>query len=201
MSFPILPKWAVDDVVDPISQQQNVVAPPTEKENDGWFLGEKPNRQWWNWLARQTYLCLEDLQTRVTNIVADADAAGIAFVPVINGLDNVIVNEGYYHRQGNKIFIQLHITYSSNTLTAPISIVLPFAGITDTDFLQTLNVKRVGITTLPNGVALSGLITSASTIAELWGENLTTGASGAVSSIAGDSGQLSINGFYYAEPV
>ncbi len=61
MTSPILPEWAFDDEKDPISGQFNVVEPPDEVKRLGWKLGEKPNRQWWNWLHRQTFLCLEDL--------------------------------------------------------------------------------------------------------------------------------------------
>lgn len=74
----VLPEWATNDVQDPISQQFNVVEPPLEKKTDGWFLGEKPNRQWWNWLHRQTYLWLQWLnQQESYNVTTDATGAGL----------------------------------------------------------------------------------------------------------------------------
>ena len=81
----ILPQWATDDVVDPISQQYNVVEPILEKKLDGWFLGEKPNRQWWNWLHRQTYLWLQWLNQQESMSVTTG-ASGVALFPVNNAL-------------------------------------------------------------------------------------------------------------------
>lgn len=73
-----LPQWATNDVQDPISQQFNVVKPPNKKKTDGWFLGEKPNRQWWNWLHRQTYLWLQWLnQQESQSIVTDGYGVGL----------------------------------------------------------------------------------------------------------------------------
>lgn len=74
----VLPQWATNDVQDPISQQFNVVEPPLEKKTDGWFLGEKPNRQWWNWLHRQTYLWLQWLnQQEARNVTTNASGVGL----------------------------------------------------------------------------------------------------------------------------
>jgi len=44
--------WADDDVVDPISGQNNVVEPPNSKKPGGWVRFETPPRQYFNWLAR-----------------------------------------------------------------------------------------------------------------------------------------------------
>ena len=71
MTIPVLPKWAALDQVDPISGQQNVVEPPPEKKDSGWSYLEKPPRQWWNWLQRQTYLCLEYLMNQAYNKTTD----------------------------------------------------------------------------------------------------------------------------------
>lgn len=203
MSIPVLPQWATDDIQNDISGQYNVVEPPTEKKLAGWELGEKPNRQWWNWLARQTYLCLEDLQTRVGDITTDIDAPGIPFVPVFTGIDNITDNFGYYSRIGNKVYIQVHITFAGNTLTSPISFTVPFPSITQLGFFQTLDVSRIGLFTLPNGVKLYGLCFSGSSSVQLYGENFTTGAAGPVSGTPSpdNNGQLVISGFYYAEPL
>ena len=83
---PVLyPQWASNDVQDPLSQQFNVVEPPLEKKTDGWFLGEKPNRQWWNWFQRTTYdwIVWFDQQTATTTTTDDA---GVALFSVDNAL-------------------------------------------------------------------------------------------------------------------
>lgn len=200
MSLPVLPEWATQDIQNDESGQFNVVEPPPEKKLAGWALGEKPNRQWWNWLQRQTYLCLDYLFTQVATIDANINNPATAFSPVVNGLDNIDVNLMYYSRQGDRVFIQYHLSYVGNTLTSPISFGLPFPANDDTDFLQYLSVSRAGAITLPNGLALSAEILSSATFANLHGENLTTGTGSAVSGIAGN-GQLCIHGFYYAEPL
>lgn len=201
MSFPVLPEWATDDIQDPVSQQYNVVEPPTEKKSDGWFLGEKPNRQWWNWLQRQTYLCLVDLYTRVAAIVTELSTPPTLYTPVFSGLDTISINRAYWSRVGDAIFIQIHITYTANTLTTPISFTLPVPSNSDGALLQHVNVNRAGLTTLPNGLSLSAQILSSTSTAQLWGEDLVTGSGSQVSGITADSGQLSIHGFYYADPL
>lgn len=81
----ILPEWAANDVQDPVSNQFNVVEPPTEKKLSGWFLGEKPNRQWWNWLHRQAYLWLQFLsQQEAFKVVTNAN--GINLYPTDGSL-------------------------------------------------------------------------------------------------------------------
>lgn len=50
-----LPRWAEDDVTDPVSGQQNVDEPPEERQDSGWERNEKPPRQWFNWLQRGYY--------------------------------------------------------------------------------------------------------------------------------------------------
>lgn len=85
----ILPQWATDDIQDPISQQFNVVEPPLEKKTDGWFLGEKPNRQWWNWLHRQAYLWLQWLDQQESMNVTTDDTGAVLF-PVDNALITIV---------------------------------------------------------------------------------------------------------------
>jgi len=73
-----LPKWAENDVQDPVSGQYNVIEPPPEKQLSGWARLEFPPRNWFNWLARFTYRWLQWLdqqesQSRtVDNTGADA---------------------------------------------------------------------------------------------------------------------------------
>lgn len=81
----VYPQWASNNVQDPISQQFNVVEPPLEKKTDGWFLGEKPNRQWWNWFQRTVYdwiLWLD--QQEAQNVTTGA--AGVGLFPINNAL-------------------------------------------------------------------------------------------------------------------
>jgi len=47
------PEWAQNDVVNPTSGQNNVVAPDAAHKSDGWEFKEKPPRQYFNWLGRQ----------------------------------------------------------------------------------------------------------------------------------------------------
>lgn len=73
-----LPQWATSDIQDPISDQYNVVEPPSERKLTGWTLKEKPNRQWWNWLLRQTYLFLQwfDQQSSL-QVTTDGNGVGL----------------------------------------------------------------------------------------------------------------------------
>lgn len=83
---PVLyPQWASDNVQDPISQQWNVVEPPLEKKTDGWFLGEKPNRQWWNWFQRTVYDWIVWLDQQQSQDVT-TNASGVGLFPIDNAL-------------------------------------------------------------------------------------------------------------------
>lgn len=73
-----LPKWAENDVVDPISQQNNVLEPPTEKQDEGWSRLEFPPRQWFNWLSRWVYRwILWFKQQEEQSVVTDGDGVGL----------------------------------------------------------------------------------------------------------------------------
>ena len=77
MTFPVLPEWASQDEVDPISGQNNVVEPPPEKKDSGWSYLEKPPRQWWNWLQRQTFVCLEFLFNQASTVTTNNLGVGL----------------------------------------------------------------------------------------------------------------------------
>lgn len=49
------PRWASQNIVDPVSGETNVVEPPSAHKDEGWQRKEIPPRQWQNWLARQYY--------------------------------------------------------------------------------------------------------------------------------------------------
>ena len=51
-----IPEWAINDVVNPTSGQNNVVEPSGAIKNLGWDFKEKPPRQYFNWLQRYNYL-------------------------------------------------------------------------------------------------------------------------------------------------
>lgn len=65
------PDWATDDVVNPISGQNNVATPPTEYNDFGWTLYQKPPRQWFNWLGRYTGFWVRYLDEMIDEITAD----------------------------------------------------------------------------------------------------------------------------------
>ena len=74
----VLPEWASQDVLNQVSGQYNVVEPPSEKKLEGWTFLEKPNRQWWNWFQRQTYLWLAYFkQQNDMNVVTDSTGVGL----------------------------------------------------------------------------------------------------------------------------
>lgn len=79
------PEWATNDVQDPLSQQWNVVEPSASKKSDGWFLGEKPNRQYWNWLQRNIFDWIVWFDSLFSRDITTG-AAGIGLFPIDNAL-------------------------------------------------------------------------------------------------------------------
>jgi hypothetical protein len=71
MTLPVLPEWATDS-------EALVEEPTAEKQAQGWTtdtntpegIGEKPPLEYFNWLARQTYLSLSALYTIVGDITS-----------------------------------------------------------------------------------------------------------------------------------
>lgn len=80
-----LPKWAEDDVQDPISGQNNVLEPPEEKKDSGWARLEFPPRNWFNWLGRQTYRWLNWLKQQEEQAVIKNGDGELLF-PIDNAL-------------------------------------------------------------------------------------------------------------------
>ena len=75
----IIPVWAQNDVVDPISGQNNVLEPPNEKKLEGWASLEYPPRNWFNWLFRYIYLwILWFKQQEEQAVVTDGNGAGLS---------------------------------------------------------------------------------------------------------------------------
>jgi len=73
-----VPEWAVNNVVDPVSGQNNVLEPPPEKKLEGWARLEFPPRNWFNWLARLAYQWIEWFkQQEEQAVVTDGNGAGL----------------------------------------------------------------------------------------------------------------------------
>jgi|SRR5690606_5109282 len=80
-----LPMWAENDVLDPISGQNNVLEPPTEKQLSGWARAEFPPRQWFNWLGRLSYRWLDWLKQQEEQAVV-TNGSGALLFPTDNAL-------------------------------------------------------------------------------------------------------------------
>lgn len=88
------PIWAENDVVDPVSGQNNVLEPPLEKQLNGWDRLEHPPRNWLNWLGRLTNRWIEwfdqqESQSRTvdnsgTDPIADVITGGMCVIYVID---------------------------------------------------------------------------------------------------------------------
>jgi hypothetical protein len=64
----VLPRWALNDIVNATSGENNVVAPPAGYDTLGWDFKEKPPRQYFNWLGRTTHDWLAWLQEQTEPI-------------------------------------------------------------------------------------------------------------------------------------
>lgn len=84
----VLPIWAVQDQVDPVSMQNNVLTPPPEKQQYGWDRQDFPPRNWFNWLARQTYFGLAYLMQQEAQSITTSDNTGATptFDPINGGM-------------------------------------------------------------------------------------------------------------------
>lgn len=75
-----LPAWATSDQIDPVSNQNNVLVPPPEMQLYGWQRLQFPPRNWFNWLARYTYLWIQWLsQQQNLTVVSDGTSAYTLF--------------------------------------------------------------------------------------------------------------------------
>ena len=87
------PVWAIDNVVDDVSGQNNVTTPPTEKQMYGWARADQPPRQWFNWLGRYTYQWLAYLGQQEAQSVVTSDNTGATPIvdPVGGGMATINV--------------------------------------------------------------------------------------------------------------
>lgn len=190
-----LPEWARLNVPDPVSGQNNVVEPPDEVKDEGWRLGEKPNRQWWNWFNRT----VNDWITYFDeNLDFDADN----FVPAWTGLDigSISQNYGYYSKEGDRVYFTIHTIWGGNANAGGLTITnMPYPAKNQAGIIQSCHVSRgVGPTLAGQGV-ISAIIGANSTTLVIWAENTATGT-GANANTAGSTGQLILTGFYFIEP-
>lgn len=190
-----LPAWATQDQKNDESGQYNVVKPPGERELSGWLLGEKPNRQWWNWLHRQTYLWLAYFDQNL-------DFEANTLVPNWTGLDGTLdLNNFYYSRDGDQVNFTCKIQWSGNASAAPLVMTnLPFAGKGPGGFGQSVPCVRSSsaIVTVPSGKQLACLISSGSTELRIIEIDNSTGLQNALTA-KGAQGELIITGFYFTD--
>lgn len=64
----ILPEFARLDYNDGFLGGANVLEPNDAKKNTGWGYGEEPDREYFNWLARYTYLNLQYLKQQSNEV-------------------------------------------------------------------------------------------------------------------------------------
>lgn len=198
MSLPkptVLPKWATDDQLSEVSGQYNVVEPPPEIKLSGWVFDKKPNRQWWNWLHRQTYLWLSYFDE---NLDFEADS----LVPVWTGLTNQpSPNIFYYSKIGDRVSFSCNMIWAGNSdITNPLTMTnLPFPAKSLGGFVQAIHISRTGSPTIQNGTIISGLIDGATTILRIWQEDPATGICQNVTDGKLAVGNLTISGSYLTD--
>lgn len=91
-----VPEFAVNDVVDGVSGQNNVIEPETAVKNSGFIRNEKPYRQTFNWLQRFNYLWVNYFnqffssshQLKINEIIEEATDGGITIDGIL--LKNLI---------------------------------------------------------------------------------------------------------------
>lgn len=114
----MFPVWAALDQVDPVSNQNNVLVPPLEKQNYGWNRLEFPPRNFFNWLGRKTYQWLQYLDQQQAQSTVTTGSGAAPIVDIINGGMSLIyvVDKG----DTTKFFegiVYVPAGYSSGTLT------------------------------------------------------------------------------------
>ena len=149
----VLPEWATEDREDPVSGQYNVVQPPPEKILEGWSLGEKPNRQWWNWYQRTAG---DWIAYFAENLDFDSDT----FILTWSGLDigSLTTNQAFYSKEGDRLYFTIHVIWSGNTDAGLLQITnMPYDAKSTPGLLQAIHVSRGIGPTLPGKGVLSVL--------------------------------------------
>jgi len=87
-----LPQWAVDNQIDPVSNQNNVLDPPPVMKQYGFYRKQFPPRQWFNWLFRTIYDWIAYLSQQAgQQVVTDGTGATPAFNVVQGGVAVIYV--------------------------------------------------------------------------------------------------------------
>jgi hypothetical protein len=114
----VFPVWATDDQIDPVSQQNNVLTPPPQKQQYGWARLEFPPRNWFNWLARYTNNWLQWLaQQEAQAIVADGTGTTPTVDIVNGGMSLIYVVDTMATGNFYEGIVYVPPGYSSGTLT------------------------------------------------------------------------------------
>lgn len=126
------PRWASTNATDPVSLSKNVIEPPEDKKDIGWSRGERPPRNWENWLDRLTYLWIQYLDEQQT---ARLPSSG-TFVPTIRGsltpgIGGYNAQSGAYQVIGDFVTVNIYIGQTSHTGTGDLLIALPFSTASD----------------------------------------------------------------------
>ena len=122
----VFPVWAELDQVDDVSNQNNVLTPPPEKQMYGWDRLEFPPRNFLNWLGRYTYRWIAWLAQQEAQSVVTAGTGQATFDAVTGGLAYIYVVD-----KGNAANVYHGMVY------------LPPASVGATF----VDIKKVGITT------------------------------------------------------
>ena len=64
-----LPEFARLDFNNGFNNEANVLEPNDEKKDKGWDFGEEPDREYFNWLARYTYLNLKYMKQMTNEVI------------------------------------------------------------------------------------------------------------------------------------
>jgi len=86
-----IPEWAISDVVNPTSGQNNVVEPTAPQKNLGWDFKEKPPRQYFNWLQRLNYLWITWFDSLLDQAVKETSDVKFKTLTLTNPAANSLI--------------------------------------------------------------------------------------------------------------
>lgn len=123
------PRWASEDSTDPVTLSKNVIEPPEEKKDIGWSRGEKPPRNWENWLDRLTYQWIVYLDESVSErLPLSGTYSPIIIGGTTPGTGTYVIQSGAYQVIGDFVTVNSYIALSSHTGSGDLYISLPFAS-------------------------------------------------------------------------
>ena len=111
----LFPDWALSDIIDPTSGQNNVVEPSAGQKNTGWTFKQFPPRQFFNWLLRLTNEWLKWFDERITYIelgFIDRSADIIAY----NGWTSLTTKKFFVREINDLVFISYHFEGAGDPL-------------------------------------------------------------------------------------